>query len=183
MSEEQWAVLAGHVDLWWPATEFTEDHEKAYYEVLKDFDAEQVEVAIRDQLERGEDFAPSAARLLKALRPLDHGLTFEQVMQWIETAANRIGADERRTLHWLWTKHEWAMAWVQQYGWDRLRMEPFNDPDTGGAVLWRLRKSWEAFVVDQEGNERRRRAIGTTERSGFSEPHQLRGENEQLEAG
>lgn len=183
VTDKEWAQIAAYVDNWWPATDFDDVNAAAYYEVLKPYDAGEVEAAVRAQLEEGSPFAPSAAQLLVAVKDVrkpEKAPTLERVLRWVSYAASN-GYDERTALHFLETKSEIGMEWVKQYGYREVSQEQVNDPDYGGAARYRLAKSLEAFAASYERQQRSERALEIT--TAHHEPRQVEGALKQIESG
>lgn len=150
LTPARWKLLAAMIDNLWPATDFTPEAEAAYFAVLAEFSAEDVQAAVKAQLEHGQPFAPSCAQILASVRevqttPLP---SFDAVFGWCQVAAQRWSDNERIALHWLMTQSEIAAGWVAEYGWKRFCHEPVGG-DHGGAVLHRMEQSWKNYAERQ----------------------------------
>lgn len=160
MTEGEWSVIAALIENWWPATEFDEGNEAAYFDVLRGFESADVEAAVREQLEQNNAFAPSAAQLLGSVRAIQGEVApqWGDVWAWVVQAMERWPSNERTALHWLMTKHEWAAQWAEVYGWRRLVHEPIHG-ENGGAILARLEKDWTSWCKLHREHTRSERAI------------------------
>lgn len=159
MTRDEWTKLSAKIDAWWPATDFAEDSEQAYFEELERYPTDEVDQAVRACLEDGGDFAPSLARLLaKMHRPLVVAPTFDQAYNRLTRAVRRHGSNEAAAIAELGTEHSALAAFAVQYGWDRFRQEPVDDPGYGGAVRKRLQDVWTSFLEDWADGQRVRLA-------------------------
>lgn len=162
MTAEQWSLLAASIEALWPSTPFSEASEQAYFHVLKDFEYETVDAAIRRHLEEGGAFPPSAAQILAACR--DVGSAGEasptEALNLVLKAMRRWPSKvyRRTALHWLMTKSEVVAAWAVEV-WDQLAREPIDDPDRGGMIRVRYEKSYAAFAERVREEERNTAAV------------------------
>lgn len=157
MIESEWIELAAKIDAWWPATEFGEDSEAAYFLELREYEIGEVEWAVRMCLRDGSAFAPSLAQVLQHL-DADVGdiPTFRAAWQRIRWAVDR-SHDETAMQHSLRNEHAIISDFAATYGFLDLKAECREQGgDFAGAALSRVERAWREHVA--EWGARRRQA-------------------------
>ena len=158
MTFEQWVAIAGRIDEWWPATEFDEGHIKAYFPELERYDADEIMEAVRACLPDGSAFAPSLAQLtVKLERPKIDLPPWVKVFNRLRWAVGR-EVGEEAAIQSLFREHAAIAQFVLDYGYQRLRNEPFNDPQLAGVIEKRIKDSWEDFAERWRRDQGRRYA-------------------------
>ena len=125
---ERWLRIAGLIDEWWPASEFDEGHIRAYFPELDRHSADEVEAAVRACLHDGSAFAASLAQLMVKLeRPvieLPARVMLYNRLRW--AVGRKVG--ENAAIQAPVREHAAIAQFVIEYGYDRLRAEPFTTP-------------------------------------------------------
>ena len=144
---EQWLRIAGLIDEWWPASEFDGGHIRAYLFELDRHSADEVQAAVRACLHDGSAFAASLAQLMVKLeRPVIERPAWVMVYNRLRWAVGR-EVGENAAIQALFREHAAIAQFVIEYGYDRLRAEPFTDAQLAGVVEKRMKDAWEDFAV------------------------------------
>lgn len=121
--------------------EMPEARQGAYATFLMRYDGKEVMDALGRLVESGQVFTPTPGEIRAAMQSA--APPWELAWAQVTAALRRLGDGESAVLAELReTAGELVCGWVAMYGARRLAMEPVYDPDSGGAVLYRLRQSY-----------------------------------------
>jgi hypothetical protein len=178
MTRAEWQALS-HLAFaeWWDAPQ-DEDRCEAWYGVLAPFDYSAVQLALRRLLRESPRFAPRLGELVVQLEPRPP--SFDEIWLHLERLLGRYHADDLQGgLRAVSAELGVDVAgWAAAYGWARLCVEQVGDPEHGGAVLHRLRASYEETAGDEPARARlaaalERELTGVAVRSVNRELHRL----------
>jgi hypothetical protein len=162
MTRKEWTAIAAHIDEWWPATDFTEATEEAWFEELQRYTAADVERAVRACLRDPNHavWAPSLAAIMQKIANAEEVVArvnvpeFGRVLARIQWAfRNAAGTPDVNPEFYsqvnalLWGESQLIGAWAEGYGLETLHHERTGDAEYGGAVRAKLEKNWEGFVA------------------------------------
>jgi hypothetical protein len=158
MTGEEWAFICHHLELCF-AGDWDDDRAEAYESFLGELPAEAVSGAIAVLAESGQRFIPSVGEILGVLDKANGPPPFDRAWSLVSRALARAGAWHDRTVaeHALSSQHPAVLAWVQDYGYERLQREEVNDPQYGGAIMHRLSKSYSEHCAEYRLRERAQR--------------------------
>lgn len=129
--------------------------------------AEQALVAIRQHRpEGGKDFPPSVAQISDLARTDPDQPTFEEAYRQLYEPGGVFGFRRRDV-----TVSPWVLAFVEDYGRERLRLLPV-DGEHAGIVRRELGEAWDRFITASKGREvaaiagRRRGQLGKPDFAG-----------------
>lgn len=169
MIREDWTIIAGLIDEWWPG-EFSQSAEHAWHVALADYDAERVTTALRALLARGGTFRPSVAEVVGEIRRDPSKPTFDEALILIQRAlrawnrpltgdyaneAELLRAREQLVVECAQTVHPLVAAFINRHGIGQLQREiaELGGEEWGGARRKQLQESWEAHCEAFEGRE------------------------------
>lgn len=142
---EKWDAIGLLLENGWPG-EFDDAAQGAYRALLHGYDPEQVAVALRVLVRRGNRFRPSAAEIAAEIDADPGRPTWSEAYRLMFGQRGlltiRPGAACLRRAE---DKHPLLAAFVRQEGYERLRMLPVHDPDWGEKVRRDLEASWDAL--------------------------------------
>jgi len=168
MTVQEWDRVAARIAAWWPATAFTPEIAAVWFEDLADIDTKRVVGAIETLKRQGGRFAPSLGEVLAECdeRDEDPAPSFGEALRLFARSVSAARGDgEQAALGWLAANAPAVVAeWVVDQGYDRLRLEPVNDPDHGGATRHRLERAWTEFLARRRDGHRRGVAALAAER-------------------
>ncbi len=147
MTGEQWQVIAGLVDEWWPGR-FEVQARRAWFIALEGFDAQAVTDALKVLLAAGSVHRPSVGEVIGQLRSDPSRPTFDEAYRQIYGPGGVLGFARRGV-----EISPWVRAFVKRYGQDRLRLLEVDSAEYGEANRRHLRQSWEEFVEAAEQRE------------------------------
>lgn len=190
MNEQEWAPIAYLIDNAWGQPPLDADREAVYFQTLSQFEAPDVEAAVRVLLEEEHKFTPSLGMVLGKVRKLTEPAaaapTFEEAWFHLRGLMSRLRRDEGEIAITALGEagHGVVASWVQTYGWQRLMLERV-DGDDGGKVLFRLKASYDEFVARAAERLRLGQAVEATERRLGTGPERLQVEGavQALESG
>lgn len=157
MEADQWEAICQHLDLCF-AGEFPDDKADAYATFLAGLDAIDVMGAIHVLAHGGQRFVPSVGEILGVLDEATGPPPFDRAWRALERALSRYGrGNVAYAESALVNQHPAVVGWVRSYGWRRLTREPVNDPDHGGAVMYRLGRSYRDHCSELMLRERAER--------------------------
>lgn len=169
MTRDEWTIIAGLIDEWWPA-KFDEGASAAWFVALDGYDAEQVTAALKGLLARGGTFRPSVAELVAQIRRDPSTPTFDEALVLVKRAlrawnlpctgsygseAEMLRVRKRNVLDLASGMHPLVAAFVDRYGVERLLKDvgEIGDDVWGGARRAQLRESWDEHCDALEGRE------------------------------
>lgn len=169
MTPQEWTVIAGWIDEWWPG-KFEQTAEDAWYVALEGFDAEAVTTGLRSLLARGGAFRPSVAEVVAQIRKDPGAPTFSEMLALVfgpggvlsaRTSDRRSSwgpgererADEAAMLERAATMHPRVGAFIQREGLRRLRALNLDDQDVGGIRRHELEERWTQFLEATEDRD------------------------------
>lgn len=184
MIAEDWTIISGLIDEWWPG-KFDASAGAAWYVALEGFDASDVIAALKGRLARGGTFRPSVAEVVGEIRRDPSEPTFDEALTLIRSAfkagrrplrgdfsgeAQMIGAREEAVRASARELHPLVAAFVARCS-DLSRLEDEIGEMAGGeyagARRRELEQRWEAHVEALEGRDiasiaagRRRGSLG-----------------------
>lgn len=133
-----------------------ERRQAVWYQELESFGVGEVEQALRSLLEDTPTFAPRLGAVLNELRPRPP--RWDEIWPCVSATLGRVSPTyrgERAALNAIRAScGEPVAAWVAVYGAKRLSLEPVFDPEVGGIVEARLRKSFTEQVKDRGASKR-----------------------------
>ena len=162
MTEDEWDVLSNRIDNVF-AGEWDDDRIEAFWPFLRHYSVDEVYVAVVAMARDGQRFAPTLADFLSYLEPPNGAPPFHEAWGIVSRALRRSLAHPTTVHELLEGEHPTVVGWVRAYGAQRLLLEPSNDPDHGGAVMYRLAQSYREHAEHSRARERPRLAGGLPE--------------------
>jgi hypothetical protein len=166
---DEWLVIAGWVDEWWPA-KFESSAEDAWFVALEGFEAQDVIESLRAMLARGGTFRPSVAEVIGQIRRDPAVPTAAEMITLIFgrggvlsartqirkgswEAGERDQADRDAMRERLADMHPVVASFVDREGLDRLRALNLEDAEFGGARRRMLEQRWGEHLEAVESRE------------------------------
>jgi len=158
MTEDQWAAICLHLELCF-AGEWDDDKADAYAEFLGRLPCEAVTAAIAVLAENGQRWIPTVGEILGVLDRASAPPPFDKAWAYIARALASWGAWHDRAVaeRALQGQHPAVLDWARTYGWERLQREEINSPEHGGAIMYRLAKSYAEHCAEYRLRERAER--------------------------
>lgn len=154
----------------WPG-EFGDDARAAWRVLLDDVEPDEAVAALRSLLREGGTFRPSASELRGVVERMrsESVPSFDEAWRVISvTMSSGNALDDDWALERIEASAgKVAAAWCSAYGLERLRGEPVNDPDHGGAVVRRLSQSYVEMTGSVERRDRLVLRLGEPKRQGL----------------
>lgn len=164
MTRDEWETIALLIENCWRG-EFDEVQSSAYFTMLGRFDHGQVMAALHRITEDGKPFVPSVPEIIAAIRRLE----IKSLPSWTDVWASMKAAlalgSEQAALDRMRECHPVAEAFVAREGIERLRYEPFFDPDYGALRIKELQQRWIEFSEQAMERKKRGLAIEATKRT------------------
>lgn len=159
MRRDEWEAIALLMDNCWRGG-FDETMSSSYFSLLNRFSAEQVMGALHRIIENGKPFVPAVPEIVAAIRAMEE----PQLPPWTEVwnalkGALRRPNEEAAVAYLTSVCHPAVGAFLRLEGFDRLRHEPFFDPDYGPLRIKELRERWAEFADTAKERERTGRAL------------------------
>jgi hypothetical protein len=178
MRLDEWLPIAAVLENGWRHAGEPWDDAKAnaYFVLLADFDAAEVERALHLLVRNGSPFVPAVAEIVTAIESGRRAgvPTWPEALGLIRKAIVRHGrTGQDRGVAMLSDAHPLVASFAATYGWSRLCGEPIDDPDHGGAVLRRLEVAYTEHVERMRDRERQGIAIEAVSRRSLSGPRKL----------
>jgi hypothetical protein len=166
ISSDDWTLLAGLIDEWWPG-EFGETAAEAWRVGLEGYESTQVGAALRALLARGGTFRPSVSEIIAEIRRDPAKPTFAEAYTlifgrdgvlsvrtrvskaWWE-AGERERLDDEAKLERARELHPLISAFIHTQGLDRLKRLDIDHPEYGEVRRKQLQGEWEEFCDANE---------------------------------
>jgi hypothetical protein len=163
MTRDEWAVLGGYLDCWWPYR-FTSRDEEAWWPLFADFDRAAVANALQLAVIRDPDERPKAGRLLEAVRGDGAASvpTFAEVAAAVDGGmrrAARANAVESQVTGQITPQAEQALydyvadlagpiasSFAQTEGYHQVQRWGLHDPDHGPARYRMIQDRWREYA-------------------------------------
>lgn len=145
MTRDEWEAIALLIENCWRG-EFDETTSSAYFTMLSRFSTGEVMAALHKIVEDGKPFVPSVPEIVGAIRKM----TEPQLPAWTDVWATlevalRCNSEDEAVAYATESCHLVAGAFLRAEGFDRLRKEPFFDPDYGALRIRELHNRWVEF--------------------------------------
>lgn len=147
MRPDEWDAIALLIDNCWRG-EFDDTMSQSYFTLLSRFDAQEVMAALHALVETGNPFVPSVPEIVAQVRKMQTPALppWSEVWDALVTATGKC-ADEQAAVAYLTDNcHPTVAAFMTLEGFDRMRREPFFDPDYGALRIRELHQRWQEFA-------------------------------------
>jgi hypothetical protein len=162
MTDEEYSVVDQLLGCGWSSPKWDQAQSDTYRLVLDGYDGDRVLLAVQRLIQRGGAFRPSIAEVVAALDAEQAAA----VPTWDEVYAAIWGPGGVSWTGRLDGVHELVALYVERRGGiDGVRREEVAHPDYRGAVLQRLKQSWEELLEQVRACEREGRALEALGRS------------------
>jgi len=152
MERDEWESIALLIENCWKG-EFDEITSASYFTLLGRFSPEQVMGALYGIVENGKPFVPSVPEIVAEVRKQEQPSlpSWTEVWSKIELAMRKCKTEDEAVAVLTESCHPVAGAFMRLEGFERLRREPFLDPDYGALRVRELQRRWADFSeVNQE---------------------------------
>ena len=159
MTRDEWDAMTLIIENGWAGT-LDEDQANSYFVMLARFDADDVTQALFVLAESGKPHIPTVPEITVAVNKVKAKELPSWTEAWnvIQKSLRLRSAGEAEKL--LRDHHPTVRNFVALEGWDRLRREPFYDPDYGGLRIKELSQRWKDYSETSASRERTQRALG-----------------------
>jgi hypothetical protein len=152
MERDEWESIALLIDNGWKG-EFDDTMSSSYFTLLGRFTREQVMGALYGIIENGKPFVPSVPEIVSEVRKQEQPSlpSWTEVWSKIELVMSKCKTEDEAVAELTEYCHPVAGAFMRLEGFERLRREPFLDPDYGTLRVRELQRRWVEFSeVNQE---------------------------------
>jgi hypothetical protein len=166
MTRDEWDTIALLIENCWRG-EFDEVQSSAYYTMLRRFNHGEVMAALHRLVEDEKPFLPTVPEIVGAIRKIEsRGIpAWTEVWSKMKIALGK--GSEQEAIDFMRDLHPIAAAFLSTEGFDRLRYEPFFDPDYGAIRVRDLHQRWNEFSERSSERQKQGLAIEATKRSGL----------------
>jgi hypothetical protein len=158
MTEDEWDATALIIDKCWRGG-LDETAGGAYFLMLKDYGAEEVQDALKVIAQNGKPFIPAVAEILAEVQKQ----TEPEVPPWSVVWAHlqkALAKPQEDAMEYLDRIHPLIATFLSVEGHEKLRYTEFYDDQYGGIRIAELKARWEEFLTHGVDQVRRGRALG-----------------------